>query len=133
MSQISLNTLRNGILLFLLVCIPLRVLIVYIAKITPNKYLPIIGVPFLIFGLGALYLYLSETRTTGGGAFGGVLWWKDVRPIHALLYLSFAILAFLRYTNAWILLAVDVLVGLVGFLTYHTITGNFTKLVKGKK
>lgn len=132
MSQLSLNTIKKGILLFLLVCIPLRIVLAVIAKVLPVYYLPIIGIPFLIFGIGTLYLYLTGTRTTGGGAFGGVLWWKDMRPIHGILYLSFAILAFLRYPYAWILLAVDVLVGLVGFLTYHTVTGNFTRLVKGK-
>ena len=132
MSSLSLNTLKKGIILFLLVCIPLRIVLAGIAKVLPVYYLPIMGLPFLIFGIGALYMYLTDTRTTGGGAFGGVLWWKDMRPIHGLLYLSFAILAFLRYPHAWILLAVDVLVGLVGFLTYHTVTGNFTRLVKCK-
>ena len=128
-SQVSTATIKKGILLFLLACVPLRLLLAYVAKVMPLKWLPFLGGVFLVFGLSAWYLYLSQSRMTGTGAFGGVIWWTDMRPIHGTLYITFAILAFLQVPKAYVVLLLDVLVGLVAFYNYHSLTGNFKKIM----
>jgi hypothetical protein len=64
--------------------------------------------------IGFLYLFFTGTRKTG--AFGEKVWWNNLRPVHALLYLLFAYNAIQGKRNAWVYLLVDALIGLVSFL-----------------
>ena len=68
-SQVSTATIKKGILLFLLACIPLRLLLAYIAKVMPLKWLPFLGGVFLVFGLSAWYLYLRLSDDGRGDYF----------------------------------------------------------------
>ena len=54
---------------------------------------------------------------------------NDYRIIHAILYISFSIMALLQLNNAWVLLALDNLFGLIIFLNYHYVNSNFNKLI----
>jgi hypothetical protein len=127
-----LNNIQIRFLLFLGICIPLRLTVAYIAKIIPTTYLPILGVPYFVFAIGFFYLYITNTRLTGGETMGDPIWWKDLRPIHGFLHLLFAILAFKRDTNAWKVLIIDTVFGFVAFWIYHIIMGNLKHLFNGR-
>ena len=109
-------TQEKRMILFLTVCIGLRLLLAYIAKNINNELLKYMGYLLLLPGIGFIYIYLSGIRNTGTGAFGQKIWWNNLRPIHALLYLLFSYNAINGNNTAWIYLFIDVLVGLTGFL-----------------
>ncbi len=123
-----MNDIQKRFLLFLIGCIGTRSFLAIVAKTTPISYLPILGYIALIPAIGFIYLFLSGARTTGVETFGAKIWWNNLRPVHALLYILFAYAAINKNPNAWIILAVDVLIGLVSFLAHHYMAGNFLHL-----
>ena len=125
----TLNNIQKRFLLFLGICIPLRFVIAYVAKIISLKFLPLLGIPFLIFGLVFMYLFLTNSRTTGAETMGDIIWWNDLRPLHAGLHLLFAVMAFKRNPQAWKVLIADASIGLIAFFAYHISQQNMSKLV----
>jgi hypothetical protein len=125
----TLNNIQKRFLLFLGICIPLRFVIAYVAKIIPLQLLPLLGIPFLIFGLVFMYLFLTNSRTTGAETMGDIIWWNDLRPLHAGLHILFAVMAFKRNPQAWKVLIVDTSIGLIAFFAYHISQHNMSKLV----
>jgi hypothetical protein len=119
-----MNIIKNRFLLFLIGCIGLRVLLVYIAKNINIKFLKYMGHILLLPAIGFLYIYLTGIRKTGTGVFGEKIWWNNLRPIHALLYLLFSYSAINGNKTAWIYLFIDVLLGLTSYLFYHFILKN---------
>ena len=119
-----MNNLHKRYLLFLLGCIGVRALFVYVSKNVNKNYLQMLSVPALFIGLGFLYIYFTNSRKTGQEVFGDKIWWNSLRPVHGILYLSFAYLAFNKKDNAYVPLLVDVVIGLVAFLNHH-----FLKLI----
>jgi hypothetical protein len=110
---------RNQLLLFLIGCIGVRLAIAYIAKnVSPDK-LPYLGYLALLPALGWLYIYFVSPRDTGPEVFGGKIWWNQIRPIHAMLYILFAIYAIQKKPYSYIPLAVDAVFGLSAFLFFH--------------
>jgi len=114
-----MNTIQKRFLLFLIGCIGTRFLLVYIAKNINNHLLKYMGYIALLPAIGFIYIYLTGSRKTGPEVFGDKIWWNDLRPIHALLYLLFSYNAINGNKNAWIYLLIDVLFGLTSFLIYH--------------
>ena len=111
----------KSLALFLLVCIPLRILLAYLAKVGSMRVLQIIGVFAVATSIGFMYIYATGTRQTGAEVFGGKIWWNDFRPIHAFLYAYFAWMVFVsrNYDDAWMPLGIDVIVGLFASLTHY--------------
>jgi len=72
------------------VCLSLRALIAYaFYRGAPARFLPIMGVLAIMVAIGFMSIYLFEWRQgsvteTGKGC---TVWWNDLRPIHAVLYL----------------------------------------------
>lgn len=124
-----MNDIQKRFLLFLLGCIPLRIGFILIAKNYTN-YLRIMSYFALIISIGFFYIFLSGVRKTGRETLGDKIWWNNLRPVHGLLYLLFAIYAFQGKKEAWMFLLIDVLVGLSSFLVFHYQEGNFSKLKK---
>jgi len=118
---IYMNIIQKRFLLFLIGCIGLRLLLVYIAKNIDITLLKYMGYLLLLPAIGFIYIYLTGIRKTGAEVFGDKIWWNNLRPIHALLYLLFAYNAINGNRNAWIFLLIDVLLGLSSFLIYHLI------------
>ena len=123
-----LNTIQKRFLLFLIGCIGLRTLFVYIAKTAQSNTLQILGYISILPALGFFYLFLTDSRKTGREVFGDKIWWNALRPIHGVLYALFAYFAITKNKYAWRFLAVDVSIGLVSFLIYHTVNNNLSKL-----
>lgn len=120
--------MQKRFLLFLLGCIGVRSLFVVIAKYTNTNYLKYLGYLALLPAIGFIYIYLTGTRKTGPETLGDKIWWNDLRPVHACLYLLFAYNAIIGNKDSWIYLLADVLIGLISFLIYHYVKGDFRAL-----
>ena len=114
-----MNISTKRLVLFLGGCILVRSLLVVAAKNINKKYLPYMGMIAFLPAFGFIYYYLSGTRTTGPEVFGDKIWWNDLRPIHAGLYIMFGLLALKKNANSYIPLLVDVIFGLLSFLIHH--------------
>jgi hypothetical protein len=123
-----MKTIQKRFLLFLFGCIVVRFLFVVVAIKINKKYLPYLGMLSILPAIGFIYIYLGGYRKTGGETFGQKIWWNDLRPVHAILYLTFAYLAINKSSQSYKPLLIDVLVGLLSFLIYHYTIGSFSKL-----
>ena len=125
-----MNTIQKRFALFLIFCIPARILLVFLAKFLKGYSLKILAIVLLIPAFGFLYLFLSGKRKTGGEVFGSDIWWNDLRPIHGLNYLLFStlVLSGVWVSKAWVILLFDVALGFLAFLIYHYKNNNFVKL-----
>jgi hypothetical protein len=124
-----MNNLQKRFLLFLFGCIGTRSLLVYIAKNVSTQLLMYMGYLALIPAIGFIYLFFSGSRQTGAEVFGDKIWWNNLRPIHGALYFLFAYNAIIGNTNAWVYLLIDVVIGLISFLTFHFYNGDFNKVL----
>jgi len=124
-----MNTIQKRFLAFLLLCIPVRVGFVFIAKSVDKKYLPYLGYLAILPAIGFAYIYIFGKRKTGGETFGQKIWWNNLRPLHSILYFIFAYLALKKSNNAYIPLLLDVIIGLISFIIYHYSVGSFRKLI----
>ena len=123
-----MKTIQKRFLLFLFGCIVVRFLFVVVAIKINKKYLPYLGMLSILPAIGFIYIYLGGYRKTGGETFGQKIWWNNLRPVHAILYLTFAYLAINKSSQSYKPLLIDVLVGLLSFLIYHYTIGSFSKL-----
>lgn len=123
-----MNNIQKRFLLFIFGCILIRSLLVVCAKKINKKYLPYLGVITLIPALGFIIIYFGKLRNKGGETFGDKIWWNNLRPIHALLYLYFSYLAFNKNDNSYIPLLIDVIIGFFSFLVFHYKNNNFIHL-----
>ena len=114
-----MNDLQKRWAMFLLGCIPSRFLLAYILSKLSQTHLKIIGLILLIPVVGFLYIYISGSRKTGPETRGAPIWWNDLRPFHALLYLVSAVMALQGNKMAYLPLLIDTLFGLIAFLCYH--------------
>ena len=114
-----MDSVKKRFVLFLGLCIPLRFLLAYIAKILDKKYLPYLGMVLLLPAIGFILIYLFDYRKTGMEVFGNKIWWNDLRPVHASLYIMFSLLALKKNEYSWVPLGIDVLLGLISFMLYH--------------
>ena len=122
-----MNDIQKRFLLFICGCILTRTLFVVIAK-NYIDYLPIMGSLAFVPAIGFFYIYLTNSRQTGDEVFGDKIWWNSLRPIHGTLYAIFGYMALRQDPNAWIILLLDVILGLSGFLYFHYNQGDFSKL-----
>ena len=125
-----MNSIQKRFLLFLIGCIGTRSLFVIITKQININYLSYLGYLSLIPAFGFIYIYLTGSRNTGAEVFGDKIWWNNLRPIHSLLYFLFAYNAINRNKNSWMYLLIDVIIGLISFLVFHFLNGDFSKLIK---
>jgi len=123
-----MNTIQKRFLLFIFVCILTRLILTFVVKKLKLIYLPIAGYIGLILGISFLTIYYYNLRKTGIEVFGDKIWWNDIRPIHGILYLIFAYLAINKNKNAWIILLLDVIFGLIMFIEHHYTNDNFKYL-----
>jgi hypothetical protein len=125
-----MSDLKLRFYLFILGCIGTRSLFTISAyRFSHTIILPILGIFGAIFALSWFYLIFIGRRDTGPEVFGGAIWWKSLRPVHMTLWGFFAYLALTRNPSAWMVLAVDTILGLQSFLFHHWAEGNLTKMM----
>jgi hypothetical protein len=125
----------NRQILFLIGCIPARLLLVVVAiylqknkmEIVNSKHLPynymnnyireiniknIFSVICILIGFGFLSTFISNRKI---GFFGGNAWWSNLRPIHGINFIMFGVFSIQGYSWAPIILVLDIIIGLLGF------------------
>ena len=114
-----MNDLQKRFALFLIGCMGLRLSLAIIAKNIDTKYLKYMGYLLLLPAFGFMFIYLTGIRKTGAEVFGEKIWWNNLRPLHAILYLLFSLNAINGNKNSWLYLLLDVFIGLIAFLIHH--------------
>lgn len=111
-------------LMFLIGCMGSRFLLTYISKIIKSEYIMYISIITGIIGLGFIYIYLfgneiadKQLEWTGDKK----IWWNDLRIVHGSLYLLFSYMVFNQNKDAWLILLVDTIIGLISWIKYHQI------------
>jgi hypothetical protein len=103
-------------ILFWVGCIGTRLGFVYLAKTHP-ALLPYMAAVASVIALGFLTIYIGGFRKTGPETFGQEIWWNSLRPVHALLYTTFAYYAFEKNGDAAsLVLGIDVALGAVAWI-----------------
>ena len=123
-----MDILRLRIFLFLFGCIGSRVAFTVLSAYSTGWFLQFLGAIALLPVIGWFYIIFIGKRDTGPEVFGGKIWWKNLRPIHMLLWAFFAFLALSKNPRAWMVLAADTSFGLLSFLRHHYMNGDFRKL-----
>lgn len=111
--------------LFWTVCLPIRIFlagVVLAVGLRPGTrpYLPVLAVYTGCTTLGfvnAARLQRQGVKSTGG--FGGPIWWRELRVVHAFLWLGCTIGSLVSWRFAGAFLATDVLVAIVGGVRRH--------------
>ena len=111
-------TKKNKIYLFFFGCVIIRTLFVIISKKIDQNKLPYLGLLALIPAIGFTYSYIRDNKV---GAFGGRAWWHNLRIIHSLTYLLFAIYALQKKKFSYMVLAFDLLFGILAFINHYFI------------
>ena len=119
------GTMKIRTTLFLVGCIGSRLLLTLISAKASGWLLTLLGFLALIPVIGWTYIIFIGKRDTGLEVLGDKIWWKNLRPIHLLLWFFFSYLAITGNNKAWIVLLIDTLFGLLSFLVYHWYNGNF--------
>lgn len=103
-------TEMQRMLIFIMLCVPIRLTPPILMHKYPiySRYFPIL---YIIGAIGFAYSYMYSTKTHG--AFGGVVWWNNLRLLNAIMYTLFAIGAWYGLKNAHLLLIPDVIIGLL--------------------
>lgn len=115
----KINNCNKASLLFLLVCIPVRLLIAYSVQQISERNRLWIAAALLVPAIGFLTIYARGLRQIPGETFGcngGKVWWNDLRPVHGLLYATATVLLLMKNQSAHYPLYLDVLVGLTAFV-----------------
>ena len=69
-----MNNIQKRFILFLIGCIGVRSLLVYLAKTSNQTFLMYMGLIGLIPAIGFFYLFLTGSRKTGAEVFGDKIW-----------------------------------------------------------
>lgn len=120
-------TKNNRILLFLILCIPIRLLLSYFAYYLQNKninnlykkiLINLFSIISFLIGISFLYQYYLNRKI---GFFGGEIYWSNFRLLHSFNYILFSILFLLNYKNSYLILLFDVILGLLLFIKNYFI------------
>lgn len=101
-------------LLYLFVCIPIRLFLAYLPKILPSEYLIYFSILVGAMAIGTLYLAITNSRLNAIEA-GGKTWWAPYRFIHGMLLLTAFIYLIKKDRIASIPLLFDVVFGIFLF------------------
>ena len=106
-------------LLFLVGCMGARLSLTYAAYRFP-ELLPWLGLFAACVSAGFTLIYVNGWRKTGVETGGQAIWWNNLRPVHAILYGLFAVLALKGVKeHAWKVLLLDTIIGFLAFVSHH--------------
>ncbi len=114
-----MSQVQKAFLIFFLGCIPVRLSLVYASRKLSKEHLKWMGYLALLPAIGFMY-YFFRWSTEKGLALFKTIWWNNMRPIHGLLYFAFAYYAITGNRDyAWKILTIDVIIGIIAFLTRY--------------
>ena len=105
-------------LLFLIGCMGSRLALVYLAYTYPQFLRPM-SFMALAISLGFMYIWANGLRQNPAEAGGEKVWWNDLRPVHSILWGTFAYMAYNGSPDAWKVLAVDVTIGFGSWVNHR--------------
>ena len=109
----------KSISLFMILCIPSRILIALLPLYLNESWLRVLGFLLVVVGIAFMTLFLTNSRLDAVEG-GGTTWWKNVRPVHGMLYiLAGAVLLNGHRDLASLLLFLDVVVGIAVFANHR--------------
>jgi len=108
-----MTSIANRKRLFIFGCLPIRLFLIYIAKKASITQLRLLSIPAFLISI----VFIYQQKKGGNGYFGGPVWWHH--SIHALLWMIFAVLAFRKIQSAYIVLVVDLIVGVISFINNY--------------
>lgn len=114
--------LQKRFAMFLLGCIPIRLLLVYLvaSDIVSGVWLKMGAILAGMIAFGFFTIFLGGLRKTGLETGGQPIWWNLLRPVHGVLWGLIAWFAWINKGSVvWRLLLADVSIGLVSFFVYH--------------
>ena len=114
-----MDPILKSSLLFIGLCIPTRLLLVHLSK-EHTQLLPYMSFVSFLIAIGFATIFMFNLRKTGLETFGEPIWWNNLRPVHASLYLLFSYMALYHPENAWYPLALDVCIGILAFTVKRT-------------
>ncbi len=109
-----MNERLKKILLFFLLCIPLRLLLVYLVYKLPN-YIFFFKILYFIMALGFLNTFINYKKNSKG-AFDGIVWWNNLRILNSICYLLFVIF---QNKNSYLFLFPDIIIGVICFIKQY--------------
>lgn len=118
---------------FTLLCVPVRVLLIYVAMVVGRMGKGmvkkvgsmVLGLLGLVIGGGFMYLHFSGSRPFS--VAGDKAWWN--RAIHSLFYLAFGVSMLMGHKDAYLILAGDLVYGIGSFVVHHVANGDFERLL----
>lgn len=108
----------ESISMFLLFCIPARLILALLPLYINSKYLFYYGILLGIIGSSFLYLYFTNKRMKAPEG-GGDTWWANFRLIHGLLYICGSIYSIQGKKMASVPLFIDTFFGFILFINKH--------------
>lgn len=102
--------------LFLGVCVPLRLGLAYVPTVIAEHYLRYFGILILAMACGTLFLAWTNTRLNAPEG-GGHTWWAPYRFIHGMLLLAASVYLLRKERTAHVPLLIDALLGVLLFFT----------------
>lgn len=103
------------ILYYFIICILIRLSLAYGVALVYRLPIRFIFIVFyVVLAIGALYQYKVKKRKIG--AFNNKVWWDNLRPLHALLFLCVSIGLFYKYKYSYMFLIVDTFIGVLGYI-----------------
>ena len=102
-------------LLFIFLCIPVRLTLAYLPQVLPERLLIILGIVLFIMSMGTGFLALTNKRMHAGK--GGNTWWSNFRILHSALLGASAVYLFRNDRFATLPLVIDVIVGIIVFFS----------------
>lgn len=125
-----ITPLKIRFFLFMIICMGSRFMFTLVSYFSYGWFLQLLGFIALIPVLGWFYVMFIQPRDTGIELLGDKIWWKNLRPVHTILWLFFVYLAITKNRLAWLVLLIDTLFGLSSFLLFHWVEGNLHEMLK---
>lgn len=109
---------NQRIMYFIFGCLLVRTIIAILPIYLPYEWFSYLGTILLAIGVYFLCLYFNDLRLYAPEG-GGITWWANFRLLHGALYLVAAHYLLKKQRIAWIPLTMDVILGLLLFLSNH--------------
>ena len=93
----------------------------YAAYAASDQQLKWMGYIAVIIGIMFIIVWATKSRNVKG-AFGGNVWWGNLRPVHGILYIIFALNAINGSRGSYKVLLADAGLGLASFINNKTMS-----------
>ncbi len=109
------------------ICILVRLSFVYLVYNLKGRWLQFSSILGFTIALGFVFMIIIDRKS---GAFGQSVWWENYRYIHALLYLTFGILALRKNKYSYVPLLIDAILGTFFFINHRYLQNKDNKKIQ---